>query len=79
MCRMSKLTSYLDELCRDEKSSNINQPAYSQPICTALQIAMVDLLHHWGLKPTAVVGHSSGILLSSRIVLVAMRSVLNLQ
>lgn len=77
--RVSKLTSYLDELCRDEKSSNINQPTYSQPICTALQIAMVDLLHHWGIKPTAVVGHSSGISLSSRIILVAMRSVLNLQ
>ncbi|PYI20162.1 hypothetical protein BO99DRAFT_442447 [Aspergillus violaceofuscus CBS 115571] len=33
---------------------------YSQPICTALQVALVDLLAYWGVKPSAVVGHSSG-------------------
>lgn len=32
----------------------------SQPICTALQVAMVDLLRTWNITPTAVVGHSSG-------------------
>jgi acyl transferase domain-containing protein len=40
--------------------SRIDFPEFSQPICTALQIALVDLLHHWGLKPKATVGHSSG-------------------
>ncbi len=49
-----------EELFCDEKSSNINLPAYSQPICTAVQVALVDLLSHWKIKPTAVVGHSSG-------------------
>lgn len=29
-------------------------------LCTALQIALVDLLHHAGIVPEAVVGHSSG-------------------
>ena len=29
-------------------------------MCTALQIALVDLLASWGILPVAVVGHSSG-------------------
>ena len=40
--------------------SRIDLPQFSQPICTALQIALVDLLNHWGVKPKATVGHSSG-------------------
>lgn len=32
----------------------------SQPICAALQIAYVDALAAWNIKPSAVVGHSSG-------------------
>jgi acyl transferase domain-containing protein len=38
----------------------LSQPEYSQTICTALQIGLVDLLESWGVKPFAVVGHSSG-------------------
>lgn len=56
----AKLKIFTEELFRDEKCSNINLPAYSQPICTAVQVALVDLLAYWGIKPTAVVGHSSG-------------------
>ena len=40
--------------------SRINEPEFSQPVCTILQIAIVDLLTYWGLTPTATVGHSSG-------------------
>ncbi|KAI3396832.1 hypothetical protein diail_11661 [Diaporthe ilicicola] len=40
--------------------SRLNETRLSQPICTALQIALVDLLHTWGIKPKAVCGHSSG-------------------
>lgn len=29
-------------------------------MCTALQVALVDLLRSWGIKPSAVAGHSSG-------------------
>ncbi|OXV11891.1 hypothetical protein Egran_00348 [Elaphomyces granulatus] len=50
----------ITELSRDEKSSKVNDPYYSQPICTAVQIALVDLLRDWGIIPSAVVGHSSG-------------------
>ncbi|KAI0123372.1 putative polyketide synthase [Xylariales sp. AK1849] len=38
----------------------IHSPEYSLPICTALQVAVVDLLATWGIRPTAVVGHSGG-------------------
>ncbi|KAF7558100.1 hypothetical protein G7Z17_g20 [Cylindrodendrum hubeiense] len=49
--------SIFDELCRDE---NINKPEYSQPLSTAIQIALVELLKSFGIIPAAVVGHSSG-------------------
>ncbi len=39
---------------------NINRPGYSQPLCTALQIALVELLRSFGVAPHVVVGHSSG-------------------
>ncbi|KPI35158.1 Lovastatin diketide synthase LovF [Cyphellophora attinorum] len=32
----------------------------SQPLCIAVQIALVNLLESWGTRPDAVVGHSSG-------------------
>ncbi|KAJ5302558.1 hypothetical protein N7476_009357 [Penicillium atrosanguineum] len=42
------------------EESRVMQSQFSQPLCTALQLALVDLLRCWGIKPTAVVGHSSG-------------------
>ncbi|KNG81069.1 putative polyketide synthase [Aspergillus nomiae NRRL 13137] len=50
----------IDELRKGEAESNVNKTEYSQMLCTALQIALVDLLHHVGIVPEAVVGHSSG-------------------
>jgi acyl transferase domain-containing protein len=49
-----------DELLKSDKDTNIQNAAYSQPLCTAVQCAMVDLLRSWGITPNAVVGHSSG-------------------
>ncbi|KAM0256221.1 hypothetical protein ACHAQJ_005092 [Trichoderma viride] len=49
-----------EELMRPAEESNIQQPEFSQPICTALQIGLVNLLKGWGITPAAVVGHSSG-------------------
>ncbi|KAI4673620.1 Type I Iterative PKS [Alternaria novae-zelandiae] len=43
-----------------EHGNNINQPCFSQPLCTALQIALVELLRSFSIAPLAVVGHSSG-------------------
>lgn len=47
-------------LSRDEDSTNVDKPAYSQCLCTVLQVALVDLLRSWGIHAAAVVGHSSG-------------------
>lgn len=52
--------SLISELMLDEKSSRLHLAAISQPACTAVQVALVDLMTHWGLRPSAVVGHSSG-------------------
>lgn len=41
-----------------EKS--IDTPTFSQTLCTILQIALIELLEHFGIKPSAVAGHSSG-------------------
>ncbi|KAI5792026.1 hypothetical protein EDC01DRAFT_630520 [Geopyxis carbonaria] len=47
-------------LCLTDKDSRVNGADVAQPLCTALQIAVVDLLASWGVRPAAVVGHSSG-------------------
>ncbi|OJJ70102.1 hypothetical protein ASPBRDRAFT_31978 [Aspergillus brasiliensis CBS 101740] len=52
--------SLCEELLQDAAGSKINAPYISQPACTALQIALVDLLGSWGIRPASVVGHSSG-------------------
>jgi len=48
------------ELMAPESGSKVNKAEYSQPLCLVLQIALVDLAEQWGVKPFAVVGHSSG-------------------
>ncbi|KAK3933755.1 thiolase-like protein [Diplogelasinospora grovesii] len=47
----------LDEL---RNSENIDRPEYSQPLCTAVQVALVELLKSFNVVPKAAVGHSSG-------------------
>lgn len=48
------------ELLADTKASRVHQAAISQPLCTAVQIMMVDLLQAAKVDFCAVVGHSSG-------------------
>lgn len=50
----------VQELLKPDDESQINSPAFSQPLCTALQLAQIDLLSAWGVKPKSVIGHSSG-------------------
>lgn len=48
------------ELQKSTKTSRVHLAEISQPICTAVQVALVDLLATVGVEPKAVVGHSSG-------------------
>ncbi|WQF75394.1 Putative Acyl transferase domain superfamily, Acyl transferase/acyl hydrolase/lysophospholipase [Colletotrichum destructivum] len=48
------------EIERDGKTSSIARGKFSQPLCTALQVSLFELLGSWGIRPTAAAGHSSG-------------------
>jgi acyl transferase domain-containing protein len=48
------------ELLLPGKLSRISVAELSQPCCTAVQVALVDVLREWGIRPSSVVGHSSG-------------------
>ncbi|KAF5863618.1 hypothetical protein ETB97_009712 [Aspergillus alliaceus] len=50
----------LEELLEKSTSSRINEPQISQALCTAVQVALVELLSHFNVRPNAVIGHSSG-------------------
>ena len=67
--RLEKCLSELDdgpdwslksEILAPKATSRVAEAALSQPLCTAIAIALVDLLHASGVSFTAVVGHSSG-------------------
>nr|ALQ32960.1 putative polyketide synthase [Fusarium scirpi] len=49
-----------EELQKSPKDSRLGSAELSQPLCTALQIALVDTLNSIGVRPEGVVGHSSG-------------------
>ncbi|KUI66526.1 Lovastatin diketide synthase LovF [Cytospora mali] len=50
----------LDELTQPRSPEMLRRPEFSQPLVTALQLVMVDILQQWGIRPQSVVGHSSG-------------------
>ena len=52
--------SLREELLADGTTSRIAEAAISQPLCTAVQILLVDLLNAAAVQFSAVVGHSSG-------------------
>lgn len=52
--------SLMDELCKPADSSIMGQAYISQPACTAVQLGLTALLSSWGVRPSSVVGHSSG-------------------
>lgn len=55
-----RLTFVAEEHLLTGPQSRIDNPEIAQPLCTALQIALIELLASWGLCPTRVIGHSSG-------------------
>lgn len=48
------------QILADEQESRVGAAEVSQPLCTAVQIALVDLLTSIGISFHCVVGHSSG-------------------
>ncbi|KAI2968758.1 hypothetical protein CBS147323_4154 [Aspergillus niger] len=52
--------SLLKELSRMGTGSRVNEVELAQPLCTALQLGLLQILTYWGIKPSTVVGHSSG-------------------
>ncbi|OLN87132.1 Lovastatin diketide synthase LovF 17 [Colletotrichum chlorophyti] len=52
--------SLLAELTEERSAKELSQPEFSQPLVTALQLALLAVLDDWGIRPKAVVGHSSG-------------------
>ncbi|KAI0421157.1 putative polyketide synthase [Xylaria grammica] len=52
--------SLADELTEARSPETLREPQFSQPLVTALQIAIVNTLRTWGINPQAVIGHSSG-------------------
>ncbi|KAK4443906.1 KR domain-protein [Podospora aff. communis PSN243] len=49
-----------DELLKPASTSEIHKAFLAQPLCTALQIALVNAYSRLGVTPFSVVGHSSG-------------------
>ncbi|TGO54401.1 hypothetical protein BELL_1519g00010 [Botrytis elliptica] len=54
-----------DTLMEPAVTSKINDVEISQPVCTAVQTALVELLRLWNVTPVACIGHSSGKIASS--------------
>ncbi|KAL6364627.1 hypothetical protein LRP88_01747 [Fusarium phalaenopsidis] len=52
--------SLVEELAKEGSESRLGEAELAQPLCTALQIAQVDMLAAAGIRLNAVVGHSSG-------------------
>nr|APX44002.1 polyketide synthase [Pestalotiopsis microspora] len=49
-----------DEILKPSRTSRVNEAEFAQPLCAALQIALLHMFDSVGVKPAAVVGHSSG-------------------
>ncbi|KAJ5778489.1 hypothetical protein N7520_001735 [Penicillium odoratum] len=52
--------SLISELSMPSEKSIIDEAHVAQPSCTAIQIALVDLLTSWGVQSRFFCGHSSG-------------------
>ncbi|GAW26928.1 putative polyketide synthase [Rosellinia necatrix] len=52
--------SLISELTEPRSPEHLQQPEFSQCLVTALQLCIVAVLEKWRIRPTSVVGHSSG-------------------
>ncbi|KAK0379659.1 beta-ketoacyl synthase domain-containing protein [Colletotrichum limetticola] len=49
-----------EQMLAEAKTSQIGSASVAQPLCTAVQVLLVELLRQCGINFAAVVGHSSG-------------------
>ncbi|EGR49882.1 uncharacterized protein TRIREDRAFT_59315 [Trichoderma reesei QM6a] len=49
-----------DQIVAEQSTSRLSEAAVAQPLCTALQVMLVDLLSLAGVRFDVVLGHSSG-------------------
>nr|D2E9X0.1 RecName: Full=Reducing polyketide synthase DEP5; AltName: Full=Depudecin biosynthesis cluster protein 1 [Alternaria brassicicola]ACZ57548.1 polyketide synthase [Alternaria brassicicola] len=47
-------------ILQDSATSCVGEAEFSQPLCTAIQVALVQLFRLWGIQPSVTIGHSSG-------------------
>ncbi|KAJ5726765.1 polyketide synthase [Penicillium malachiteum] len=52
--------SLIEELSKDSSSSRVGEALISQPLCTAIQLGLVEVLNASGVHFDTVLGHSSG-------------------
>ncbi|KAL6866385.1 Type I Iterative PKS [Amphichorda felina] len=52
--------SIYDVLMDTSEAYPMNRAQFAQPVTTAVQVAIVDLLRDWSIIPEATLGHSSG-------------------
>ena len=52
--------SLIEELTDKDRASRLDEAELAQPICTAVQIVVIDILQSAGIDFSAVIGHSSG-------------------
>ncbi|TGO34215.1 hypothetical protein BHYA_0207g00130 [Botrytis hyacinthi] len=50
----------IHELTKVRSAEHFRQPEFSQPLVTALQLYIINVLQRWGIKPQSVVDHLSG-------------------
>ncbi|KAF7159619.1 hypothetical protein CNMCM5623_004999 [Aspergillus felis] len=52
--------SLIEELTKNGEESRVYDTELSHPICTAVQIGLVNLMKQWNIHPAAVIGHWGG-------------------
>ena len=50
----------LEKIQEPGQADEIHQACFAQPLSTAIQIALIELLSSWHIEAAAIVGHSSG-------------------